>query len=147
MHLDVSLLLIRGAHCYVLLGVELVNLRELGVVFVVLNVDCGTRKDEEATALDSAEKWQNQILEDALSLLKSVAGRKLPSLELIELVLNLRQLHQFILNIFECFHFISDKVAVAVWEHPEEDSLEVEALGPFLADWRRQFSFQILQLV
>ena len=57
------------------------------------------------------------------------------SIYIIELVLNLSQFHQFILNVFECFHFISYKVAVAVWEHPEEDSLEVEALGPFLADW------------
>ena len=59
-----------GAHCYVLLslGVRLVDLRILGVVLVVLNVDCGTCKDEETTALDSAEKWQDQILEDALRL-------------------------------------------------------------------------------
>lgn len=57
----------------------------------------------------------------------------------VNLVLNLIKFFQLSLHEFEGLHLISNEIAVTIGHHSEEDSLEIEALGPFLADWRGEF--------
>lgn len=54
---------------------------------------------------------------------------------IVDLILDLTELHDFGLHIFQCFHFVSDEMAITVREHTEEDALESEAFSPFFADW------------
>jgi hypothetical protein len=121
-----------------------------------LDVDGGTRKDEEPSTLNTTKERQNQTVKYALLFLKcNTLGKGAAHLlavsssliKFIKLVLDLSQLHQLILDVLQCFHFIPNEIAIAVRKHPEENALEAEALCPLLADRRRQLCLKALQLI
>ena len=110
-----------------------------------MDVDRWAGEDEEASALHTAEQWQDHLAEDAWSSLVPLQVRARD--QVIGGILDLVQLHHLILDELQGFHLVLDEVAVAGWQHPEEYSLESEALSPLLADRRRQLRLEVLQLV
>jgi hypothetical protein len=119
-------------------------LKQQRVIIVVLNVNAGARKDEEAATFDSVQERHDELFVhgDGLMLTLDEGARGH-----INLILNLIEFFQLGLHKFEGLHLISNEIAVTIWHHSEEDSLEIEALGPFLANRRWEFRLQVLELV
>ena len=100
------------------------------IVAIALNEYEWARKDKEASALNGAQEWHDQLLVDALLIL---FGGPAVSV-LLKLVLYLIQLHELVLQVFQSFHLVAHELAVAQWKHAEVDALEGVALSPLFAD-------------
>ena len=62
------------------------------------------------------------------------------------MILNLTELHQFILNILKRFHLISYELTVRPRQHPELNALKSESFSPSLRNRRWQFTFNKIDL-